>query len=334
MLDELHISGDLAGLITAYLDRLEVEPPGQRTRLLRFDASRRMTYAQWWHELAVLRDHTGKPHVGLEVGSCIAPEHCGVLGYLCLSSSSVLEVTANLERYQGLLYGGPPATFESRGDIVHIRWLAPHQAPVRESDEALLSLLMHLIRLLTGNDRLIYGRIGFMHKAPPDEGLYEEFFGCPVRFDCPELHFEAPASVLALPVRHADPALKRLLTRQADDLLAEADESSEFLRRFKQALLKAMRHGQPDQRFVASELHVSTRTLRRRLQEHGLQFRTVLSSIRIQLAKDYLKANKLTLSEITLLLGYSEQSAFSRAFSEWTGSSPLTYRKESLRSPR
>ena len=59
----------------------------------------------------------------------------------------------------------------------------------------------------------------------------------------------------------------------------------------------------------------------------------MLSSTPTQLAKDYLQADKLTLSEIALLLGYSEQSAFSRVFSEWTGSSPLAYRQKSPRSP-
>lgn len=327
MLDNLYISGDLAGLITSYLDKFDVEPSGQRARLQAYDSNRRMTYGQWWEELAILKEHTGKPHVGLEIGSCVAPEHCGVLGYLCLSSNSVMEAALNMERYQRLLYGGTPAIFENNNDAIHCKWLPSHQQPVRESDETLLSGLIHFARLITGNDQLTYSRIGFMHPEPDDKHFYEQFFGCDVFFDSPELCFEGPISTLFQPIRYADPSLQKVLIKQAKDLLGNTDEENDFLLQFKKTMLKAMRYGQPSQKYVSSQLNISTRTLHRRLQENGLLFKTVLESTRAQLAKDYLQANKLTLCEMALLLGYSEQSAFSRAFSSWTGMSPLAYQK-------
>ena len=289
-----------------------------------------MTYAQWWRELAALKDHTGNPHVGLDLGSCIAPEHCGVVGYLCMSSSSVMEVASNLERYQPLLYGRSPGTFEIRGDALLGEWEPQHLPPVGESDETLVSALIHLVRYVTGDEALTCRRIGFMHEEPADRNLHEEFFGCEVSFGHRKLYLEAPVDVLQRPIRQPDPALQRVLARQADELLASSEEEPGFLLQVRGALTKAMRHGQPNQEFVAAQLNMSTRTLHRRLREHGFSFRTALTSTRTQLAKDHLQANQLTLAEIALLLGYSEQSAFSRAFASWTGVSPLAYRRSVL----
>ena len=332
MLDHLSISLDLPGLISAYLDRFDVDPPGQRARLKGYDASRRMTYAQWWRELATLRDHTGKPHVGLDLGSCIAPEHCGVVGYLCLCSSSVMEVTTFLDRYQRLLYGGYPGTLEIRDDALYCEWVPDHDRVVGESDEALISALIHLMRHLTGDQQLAYRRIGFMHETPADVELYEDFFDSEVSFGCRKLFLDAPIEILHLPIRRADPALQKVLVRQADERLASEAEGPDFMLQFKKALLKAIRKGQPTQQFVAAQLNISSRTLHRRLESNDLSFRPILSGTRAQLAKEYLEANQLTLSEIALLLGFSDQSAFSRAFSRWTGKSPLAYRKSVLES--
>jgi AraC-like DNA-binding protein len=78
---------------------------------------------------------------------------------------------------------------------------------------------------------------------------------------------------------------------------------------------------------VAKRLAMSERTLQRRLAEAGTSYVDLLSEVRSDLAKDYLKSSRTSLTEIAWLLGFSEQSAFSRAFKRWTGSSPAQYRK-------
>jgi AraC-like DNA-binding protein len=78
---------------------------------------------------------------------------------------------------------------------------------------------------------------------------------------------------------------------------------------------------------VAQKFHISSRTLHRKLESRNLVFREVLKETRKQLVIEYLKEGHLRLAEIALLLGYSEQSAFNRAFSEWFGVSPREYKK-------
>ena len=88
-----------------------------------------------------------------------------------------------------------------------------------------------------------------------------------------------------------------------------------------------MQDGRPVIEEVARYMKISSRTLHRRLQERDLVFKELLQKTRQQLAQQYLKEERLTLSEIALLLGYSEQSAFSRAFKQWLGITPLRFQK-------
>ena len=78
---------------------------------------------------------------------------------------------------------------------------------------------------------------------------------------------------------------------------------------------------------VASALHMSVRTMHRKLSEVNQNFRTLLVDIRRELAEHYILDNSLTLTEISLLLGFAEPSSFSRAFKNWTGSAPSEVRQ-------
>lgn len=131
-------------------------------------------------------------------------------------------------------------------------------------------------------------------------------------------------------VEKADPVLRGLLDQQADSLLNVLPSGDQFEQQFYKFLLVAMQDGQPTIEVVAKTMNMSERTLHRRLVDRGLVFKTLLQKTRYQLANQYLKERRLTLSEIALLLGYSEQGAFSRAFKQWSGETPLRYQKRLL----
>ena len=78
---------------------------------------------------------------------------------------------------------------------------------------------------------------------------------------------------------------------------------------------------------IAPRLHMSPRTLHRRLEEEGTSFRQVLTEVRRELAARHLSERRLAIGEIAFLLGFSEPSAFHRAFKRWTGHGPLSYRE-------
>jgi len=181
--------------------------------------------------------------------------------------------------------------------------------------------------MMTGKETLIPTRVRFNFPPPPDLSPCQALFQCPVEFDCAytELHF--PLAYFALPVTNGDPGLKNLLERQAAALLAVLPQQEDFIQLLQQAIVKAIQNGEPTLEQVARTLALSPRTLHRRLAEKQLVFKELLQQLRLQLARQYLQEQRLTLSEIALLLGYSEQSAFTRAFRQWTGKTPLQYQK-------
>ena len=179
------------------------------------------------------------------------------------------------------------------------------------------------LRAMTGQPDLQPTRINFVCAAPLSTQEYQQFVQCPIAFDQPQLELHFPVDYLRLSVTNSDPALKQLLEQQAQTLLSVLPQQVDFFDRLQQAMVKSVQGGEPTLETVARSLAMSRRTLHRRLQERGLVFKELLKAIRYQLARQYLAERHLTLAEIALLLGYSEQSAFSRAFRHWSGTTPL-----------
>jgi len=150
-----------------------------------------------------------------------------------------------------------------------------------------------------------------------------------VRFGCATNAFVVDREFLERQVPAADPRLYKILRRYLDHVLSEMPREDNFLASMRKAIAEAMREGVPKLAPVAKRLATSPRTLQRRINEHGLNFKELTDDTRRRFAMKYLKDRKHTLTQIAFLLGYSEVSAFNRAFKRWTGSTPLKYRKES-----
>jgi AraC-like DNA-binding protein len=332
MLVNFNVAGDLANLLLSYLDdnplkNNDSEIATLRTKLSQYNANSRMPFTDWWHALEVIAKLYQKPHIGLEVGAYIQPSHCGVLGYLSLSCEYLAEALQRFERFQRLLYEGNEAFTQAQGDFVTFSWPFDYGYSTRESDEVLISSMARYVRMLVGNEDLKPTRIGFVHTKPKDITPYANLLGCDVEFECKNTYVSFPVSMLTLKVKKADPALRALLDQQAHALLDILPNGDHFEQRFYKYVLRAMQDGKPTIDEVAGYMKMSSRTLHRRLEERQLVFKELLQKTRQQLAQQYLKEGRLTLSEIALLLGYSEQSAFTRAFKQWLGETPLRFQK-------
>jgi len=346
VLVNFNVAGDLAGLLISYLDAnplledqgVSVDNDAHkqlqhlRLKLAQYNANSRMPFTDWWHGLEVIAKVYNKPYIGLEVGAYIQASHCGVLGYLSLSCEYLAEALLRFERYQRLLYEGNEAFTRSEGDQVIFSWPYDYGYSTRESDDTLLSSMANYVRMLVADDSLKPTKVGFVHSKPEDASYYNKLLGCEVEFGCKNTYISFPVSMLGLKVKKADPALRALLDQQADALLNVLPNGDHFEQQLYQYVLRAMQDGKPTIEEVARYMKLSVRTLHRRLEERQLVFKQLLQKTREQLAKQYLKEGRLTLSEIALLLGYSEQSAFSRAFKQWLGETPLKFQKRSLNS--
>ena len=127
-------------------------------------------------------------------------------------------------------------------------------------------------------------------------------------------------------VATADPGLVTLLQRQADEVLQQLPAASSFVDNVRQVVRAGL--AEPDQSIesVAQQLDMSPRTLQRRLADEDVSYAAVVDEVRLEVAKQALADPANSLADIAFLIGFEEQSSFSRAFKRWTGVSPRAHR--------
>jgi AraC-like DNA-binding protein len=163
--------------------------------------------------------------------------------------------------------------------------------------------------------------------ARPDTGPDRAtVLGCPVRYGAPETRLVMFRSALERPLPRHDPSLFAYLERHAATVLARASATGPTRDRVRRLITEALRHGEPSQAEVSRRLALSERTLQRRLREEATSFAEILDAVRSELSQLYLREANLAAGEVAFLLGYSEPSAFHRAFRRWTGVTPQAFR--------
>ncbi len=328
MLAQQKISVHVNGLLTLFMQHHNVDAPNVLKMLSASEGKNTITYQQWWGALTELRTASGIDHIGLILGSYITPEFSGILGYLGMSSSTLGDALNSFERYQSLLYGGAGANIERREDNIFCQWTPSDGIVHKESDETLIAALACFTRLLTGDKSQNPTRIGFMHAQPADVSVYESLFRCEVSFSCDSLFIETPVIQIELPSKKSNPTLGAILEQHAQVMLDELPSSEiSLLDKVKREIKHAINSGDVTQEQVAKSLGLSSRTLHRKLDDTGVQFSVLLQDIRFQIAKQYLDEGMLSISAIAHRMGYSEQSAFTRAFKKWSGVTPIAYAK-------
>jgi AraC-like DNA-binding protein len=167
--------------------------------------------------------------------------------------------------------------------------------------------------------------VTFRRAAPADTGPYQAFFRCPVAFgaDANRLLIGVAEADHALPTGNRDVAAlhDRVLVEQ----LARLDKK-DVMARFRASVLERMTSGDLSEENLARDLHMSRRSLQRRLAEAEATYQSLVDETRRDMALRYLADPDKSATDIAFLLGYSQQSAFTRAFRRWTGNSPSAYR--------
>ena len=355
MLAQQTISADVTGLLTAFMQDRNINPT-EVLQILTFEQGKTaVTYQQWWDALALLGELSNIEHIGLELGKRFTPEFSGIVGYLSLSAVNLKEAATYFEHFHQLLAGGTGAKIERKGDRICCQWLPAYCSANKDSDETLISALVSFARLVTGNNNLSPSKIGFMHNQPLDISQYNEFFCCEITFNCSALFIEVPIALGDILSTTSNPTLGAILQQQAQSMLdVIPSPSSDIITNVRQHIIDTLsshtssspasssptmpspkttqEHTQTPtdeltQDNVAIHLGISSRTLHRKLAEKNIRFSTLLQEVRYQLAKQYLNEGDLSISAVANILGYSEQSAFTRAFKNWSGMTPITYTK-------
>ena len=261
------------------------------------------------------------PLLGLHLGQGITPTHFGVLGYALLSCANVAQTLQRWQQYERLVHDLTPLQIRPEGATMVLEWITTNETVYGMVDETAMAAYVQFVRNITGT-QVIPARVCFRHATPADLQPYEAHFGCPVHFRQPYMSVDLPMAVFDLPLRQADAALLTMMEQQAALLLDKLKERNDLVRSVRSCIAKQAREGDLSIDHVAASLNLSARTLHRHLAREGWSFRDLRNDTRRSLAESYLRDPTLTLGEIAWLLGYSEQSAFTRAFRQLTGMTP------------
>ena len=289
----------------------------------------RIPVARWRAALRATGVALDDPAPGLNFAASVRLHQLGVLGYVASVAPTLADALRRLQSFERLVYQIDPMHIRLDGDLALLEWHTKVADPGQLVDETAIATLVTCSRELSADSDMHPSWVSFVNPVPSHQQAYREFFQCDVSFDAPSTVVALPLARLSQTLPKPDPALLAILDQQAAMLLQQIPGEDVFETDLRRALTQAIAGAQPTLARLAQQLHCSPRTLQRRLDQRQLKFQTLLDDSRRQLAQQYLADRSMPMSEIALLLGYSEQSAFNRAFKRWTGHTPRAARNAS-----
>ena len=271
---------------------------------------------------------TGDDCFGLHFGEQFQPKNIGPLIYVLLNSPTMAVAFDNAVRYLKVHNEGARVTFIYDATTAYLRQslLGVAAEEVRQQSEYSMVVALNTLRLMAGS-RWCPREVQFAHQAPVHTAEHVRVFGAPLSFGCDANTLVIERAFIDRQVPAADERLYPILRRYLDRVVKEIPREDRTLASIRQVIGDSMREGDPKLEDVARKVTMSTRTLQRRLKEQGVDFKGLVDDTRRRCSLNYLADSVHTPAEIAYLLGYSEVSAFNRAFKRWTGTTPSTYRR-------
>lgn len=270
---------------------------------------------------------TMNDNIGLWFGQQFAPSDLGLLGNVAVYSPTLGAALSNFVEMFPCHQQGTLMRLVRGGGLLKLEYRIDDGRIVARRQDAELSLGMfaNIFRLCHGHG-WVPEEIHFEHPEPIDGKEHERAFDAPVYFSQPTNAILFRPQDLAAVMPNSDPRLLTILRTCLAEFGANRPENVSFVDRTRSLLRARLPEGYPSLEMVAGELQVPVWTLQRRLSDENLTYKNLVEEIRKELAHMYLRQPHIPVSELAFLLGYSELSAFSRAFRRWTGVSPRKYR--------
>jgi AraC-like DNA-binding protein len=285
--------------------------------------------AQRFAQLLRLAAHeTADAHLGFHAGARLRSGDFGVIDYAARSSDTLRDFFRCVARLHRLIGDRCEVRLSERGDGLGIAfdWPADHAESRRQMAEFAAAALVALGREATGI-HWVPRHLRFRHKGPRSEEL-RAWFGTPPEYAEATSHLILPQGLLDAPLRRAEPGLAAVLDRMADEMLARLPEPEDLPVRVRYAVSNQLWSGECSLESVARGLCMSPRSLQRRLQDCGTSFNALVDNARREAALDLILDPTISVSDLASRVGFSEPSAFDRAFRRWTGNSPSHYRRQ------
>jgi AraC-like DNA-binding protein len=308
------------------VDRVLREAGLQRADIA--DPETRVRYADLLRLVERAAAIAGDASYGLRLGAARELGDSGLLGFVMLNSSTLLEALTNLQRYCRVLGDGEDFEIEPAGPLVTVRFREADAAlrGLRHNSDYIAALLVRACRDMTRR-RLAPVRARFIHHRPDVPVAYAEYLGCPVEFGAAWDMLVFSADTMRLPVIGADSRLLRVLEDSCRRLLGPARRRPDLLRDVQAVLLGAIGKEPPRLDTVAQALAIGPKSLERRLRERGTSFSKLVEQVRSELSRQWLRDTDMSLDQIAYLAGYASTAAWLRAFKRWTGMTPGRFRR-------
>jgi len=271
---------------------------------------------------------SANPAIGLLLGTETKTERFTPTGLAALSCENFGAAVNRMARYKQLTCPEEIVQHQRQGEwSIQFRWLLAEEAEPRVLIECAFAYLLSVARHGTGNHQLTPQRVEFIEPRAHLKTL-ERHFGCEVACGAEQnaVVFRIADKESPFVTRNAE--LLAVLAPELERELGEEVSDANFVERVRLAVQQKLTGRRPTINGIADALHVSSRTLQRRLQEAGFSFQRVLEEARRQLARHYLNNSALELNEAAYMLGYEDGNSFVRAFRTWEGVPPATWREQ------
>jgi AraC-like DNA-binding protein len=268
-------------------------------------------------------------HFGLLVGQQASASSLGLVGLLVEQSGTVLDALENLARYLHLQDGrGIPTLAVAEGTaLLGYRVIGLSIPGTLEFVDAAVATRFNILRRLCGSSWRPT-EVALPRARPHGVRPFDSFFGVHVRFGEAQGAISFSAEWLRRPVPGANPMLRELLEERVREDDAKKGESFRTrLRRFIRMLVLTKRCSLGT---VARLFAIEPRSLARRLAREKIEFRCLVEEVRYEIARQLISDTSLPMTEVAAILGYSEASAFTRAFRRWSDTTPRSWRAEHI----
>jgi AraC-like DNA-binding protein len=306
-----------AGIDSAWLDDPDRQVSGEVLQKL-------------WREAV---QQTGDRNLGLHIGEAFDLSAIGIVGYVLLNCQTYGQVLEKLSQYTRLFSQGVAihhriseewvqCDCEIVGDVKNYLMDEPRQ-PI----ESTFAALVTATEQLTGK-KLPVQTVWFQHSPTEDCGEHQRIFQTTVEFSQPTNRIVFAPDCLDWQVRSANVNLLSVFENHAATMLAAQNRTQTYSQKVGQKIAQHLQGEVPTIDAMARSLMVSIRQLQRELQTENTSYQQILDQTRKELALRHLNDPQISIHDVAFLLGFSEPSAFHRAFKRWTGQTPKNYRSD------
>ncbi|KEA64159.1 Transcriptional regulator, AraC family [Marinobacterium lacunae] len=299
---------------------------GLRSGLYR-EPNRHISLKNYCHSMHEAARSTGNEHFGLWFGEQFDPQGLGLFGYFATTSPDLRSAIAGMQGYFDVFQRNSLLGFSIEKGICQLeyRLLDGDIVDRRQDAELTVGMLNNVLRRALG-ERWSPLEVHFQHPALVNSEPHRDAFQCDVRFQQARNLILFPEACLDKPMPDANEMLNNVVRGTISELVGEQPRLLSTAQQVKSELLELLPEGDAGIDQVARRLNLSKRTLQRQLSAESYSFKELVDELREELAIYYLEYQRLSISEVAFRLGYSEISAFTRAFIRWKSMSPSDWR--------